>query len=188
MHPLKTLNVWGDGGVIAVKDDRIAEKLRLLRNHGLVDRNTSAGWGYNSRLDTVQAVVAHHVLGRIDKIVKYRKHIASIIDDQLYEVEGVAWAPMPAPAFATYYLYTFLAQQRDKLVAWLVQNDIEAKVHYPTPLHLQPAAEKLGYKRGAFPVAERLADTTVSLPCHEFIDTHDAVRMGTAVRDFYKDG
>ena len=186
MHPLKTLNVWGDGGVITTDDPLMNDKLRRLRNHGLLDRNTCLEWGYNSRLDTVQAVVAHHVLGRIDDIIRRRRQIAALLDSQLSGCEDIIAVPMDRRAYSTYYLYTFCATERDRLLAGLIGRGVEAKAHYPVPIHLQPAAVPLGYRAGQFPVAERLAETTISLPAHEFITDAQINEMAAMVRGFYR--
>ncbi len=186
LHPLKTLNVWGDGGVVTTDDDALAEKVRRLRNHGLVDRNTCAEFAYNSRLDTVQAVVAHHVLGRIDQIIQRRRKIAAQLDAQLRACEDVTWVPQNMRAFSTYYLYTIRAHQRGRLLDHLIERGIEAKVHYPVPIHMQPAAVALGYHPGDFPVAERLADTTLSLPAHEFVTDAQIGEMAGTIGDFYR--
>lgn len=188
LHPLKTLNVWGDGGVVTTDDGLLAEKMRRLRNHGLVDRNTCAEFAYNSRLDTVQAVVAHHVLGRIDDIIQRRRDLAARLDALLSGCEGVTWAPQNLRAFSTYYLYTICATDRDGLLENLVEHGVDAKVHYPVPIHLQEAATHLGYRKGQFPVAERLAASTISLPAHEFITDGQAAAMAWLVHHFYERG
>lgn len=185
MHPLKTLNVWGDGGVMVTHDADLAAKLKLMRNHGLVDRDTCGEWGWNSRLDTVQAVVASHVLAKIPQMVAMRRRNAMRLDALLAGCDGIDAAPMPNEAHATYYLYTFRARNRDALVKYLHAEGVDAKVHYPVPLPLQPAAQALGYKPGDFPVAEQCASETVSLPMHEFLSLDDLERMAAAVRGFY---
>lgn len=188
LHPLKTLNVWGDGGVITTDDGLLAEKVRRLRNHGLVDRNTCSEFAYNSRLDTVQAVVAHHVLGRIDEIIQRRRQIAAQLDAQLSGCEGVTWAPHNLRAFSTYYLYSILAEDRDGLLENLVEHGVDAKVHYPVPIHLQEAAAHLGYRQGQFPVTERLAASTISLPAHEFISDAQIAGMAWMIQHYYRRG
>lgn len=185
LHPLKTLNIWGDGGVIVTKDNELARMLRAMRNHGLQDRDTCAFWGWNSRLDTIQAVVARHVLTKFSTILSARIRNAARLDSLLSGIDGIEWAPLPAQAKSNYYLYTVRARNRDALVRHLNQHDIEAKVHYPVPLHLQPAARNLGYRRGDFPVAERLADETISLPAHDYLTGNDFRRMAEVIGAFY---
>lgn len=181
LHPLKTLNVWGDGGVITTRDSAFADKLRRMRNHGLIDRDRCEFWGWNSRLDTLQAVVGRHVLPKSADAIALRRANAKVLDVALSGIAGIEVAPMPASAFATYYLYTFLAKERDRLAAWLAQNGIDVKVHYPVPLHLQPAAASMGHKRGDFPMAERLSDETLTLPAHEYVTIEELKLMGDCV-------
>jgi aminotransferase EvaB len=185
LHPLKNVNVWGDGGVVTTDSDEKAELLRKMRNHGMSDRDTCEFWGYNSRLDTVQAVVASHALKGLEQRTARRRENAAKLDEML---AGIAQIAAPAARLGTepnYYLYAIHALRRDELKKYLFANGVDAKVHYPTPLHLQPAAKYLGYVRGSFPVAEWCADTTLSLPIHEFIREAQLERMANLIRAFY---
>lgn len=181
LHPLKTLNVWGDGGVVVSRDAAFADKIRKMRNHGLAGRDECEFWGWNSRLDTLQAVVGRHVLPKVTDAIAQRRANAKVLDAGLAGISGIEVAPMPAAAFATYYLYTFRAKERDRLVAWLGQHGIDVKVHYPVPLHLHPAAAMIGHKRGDFPVAEQLADETLTLPAHEYVTADELKLMSDCV-------
>jgi aminotransferase EvaB len=185
LHPLKNVNVWGDGGVITTDSDEKAELIRKMRNHGMRDRDTCEFWGYNSRLDTVQAVVASHALAGIEQRTARRRENASKLDDLLAGIRHVNLPECVIGAEPNYYLYAIRASRRDDLKAYLIDNGVDAKVHYPTPLHLQPAAQYLGYKRGDFPFAEGCADTTLSLPIHEFIREAQLERMAKLIRAFY---
>ena len=186
LHPLKNVNVWGDGGVVTTDSDQYAATVRQLRNHGMSDRNTIQRWGYNSRLDTVQAVVGLHVLARIENITACRRANAANLDRMLKDVEQIE---LPANAYHSepnYYLYTFHAEDRDGLRDYLIENGVDAKVHYPIPLHLQPAAKDLGYKAGDFPVAEWCAETTLSIPCHDYLTYQELEQMANLIRNFYR--
>ncbi len=186
MHPLKNLNVWGDGGVICTDDDAFAHKLRLIRNHGLVDRDTCEIFSYNSRLDTVQAVVAAHLLEKIEHITERRIANARYLDAALGAIAGVTVPPRDAADVKqVYHIYSLLFERRDELKAFLNRRGIDAKVHYPRPMHLQPAAAGFGYKAGDFPVAEATSASTLSLPVHEFITDQQCAEMVSAVREFY---
>lgn len=185
LHPLKNLNVWGDGGYISTNDDKLAAKLKLWRNHGLETRDKVVHYAHNSRLDTVQAVVASHVLGKLDWIIERRRHNSRLMDEALKGCEGFSAVPIPSHKFMTYYLYTGHARHRDELLAYLNERGVDAKAHYPIPMHLQPAAAYLGYKRGAFPVAEYCADSTISLPVHEYVTDEDVLYMAGLVNKFY---
>lgn len=186
LHPLKLVNIWGDGGVITCHDSLLAEKLKRLRNHGMKDRDTVIEWGYNSRLDTIQAIVAHHMLKKADSIISKRRELARTLDAALDGVAEIEWLVPLQQEFSNYYLYTFHAQRRNELLSYLISKEIDAKVHYPVPLHLQPAAKEWGYQRGDFPMAEKCAGDTITLPLHEFISSDDVFYMADTLREFYK--
>jgi dTDP-4-amino-4,6-dideoxygalactose transaminase len=186
MHPLKPLHVWGDGGAIATPNDAVADWLRLYRNHGMTNRDEIAIWGVNQRLQTVQAVVANHVLGHVDEWVDRRIAIARRIDAGLADVPEIRLPPRPAARRNAFQLYMVRADRRDALIRNLTQEGVEAKVHYPTPLHLQPAARSLGYSRGDFPVAEAQAADIVTLPGHQFLTDAEVDYMIDCVRKFYR--
>jgi aminotransferase EvaB len=185
LHPLKNVNVWGDGGVITTDSDEKAALIRALRNHGMSSRDVCEFWGYNSRLDTVQAVVASHALSGLEHRTAKRRENAENLDHMLAGIDQVELTTGPLGAEPNFYLYVVHAERRDELKTHLIENGVDAKVHYPTPLHLQPAAEYLGYKRGDFPMAEWCADTTLSLPIHEFIREAQLERMAKLIRAFY---
>ena len=188
MHPLKNLNVWGDGGFVLVKKKRDFEKLMLLRNHGLIGRNKNLIFGYNSRLDTIQAAVANEMLKKIKYITQKRISNASILDKYLSAINNVEIVERDNNSKEVFHLYEFRVKkktQRNPLVLFLKKNKIDAKIHYPVPMHLQPAAKKYGYKKGDFPNAELIADTTVSLPVHEFITKKQLKFMATTINSFF---
>ena len=170
LHPLKNLNVWGDGGMIVTKNKNIEKKLKLLRNHGLINRNEIKIFGINSRLDTVQAVVANHLLSKLKYITKKRRSNALLLDEGLKNNENIKIPNRKEKLVEVFHLYCLRANKRNKLIKFLNSKGIDAKKHYPIPMHLQTPSKKIGnYKRGDFPFAEKLCDETVSLPVHEFI-------------------
>ena len=187
-HPLKNLNVWGDGGIITTNSDEMNAKIRLLRNHGLTDRDHCEIFGYNSRLDTIQAVVANHLLAKIDSITKARIDHANYLDRGLNEVPGIKLSQRIDTIKEVFHIYSFIAENRDALAQFLRENGIDAKIHYPIPMHLQPAAQYLNYKKGDFPIAEKVANGTISLPVHEFVETKDLDFMISKVKEFYDYG
>ncbi len=186
MHPLKNLNVWGDGGVICTNDEGFANKIRLLRNHGLRDRDHCDVFAYNSRLDTVQAVVADHLLEKLPNITEKRIANAKYLDERLAGISGVMIPPRDADHIRqVYHIYSLRFARRDELQAFLEGKGIDAKVHYPIPMHLQPAAKEYDYKVGDFPVAEAISNSTLSLPVHEFITEDQLDQMIAEIKEFY---
>ena len=185
MHPLKNLNVWGDGGVIVTNSQILADKLRLLRNHGLMNRDECAMFAFNSRLDTVQAVVASHLLQKIDRITESRIANAAYYDRGLGAVPQVRIPPRDPRVKQVFHIYSVECARRDELQRFLIANGVDAKVHYPIPMHLQPAANKYGHKPGDFPRAEAVCKSVLSLPVHEFITTGQREQVVSLVREFY---
>ena len=185
MHPLKNLNVWGDGGYIVTDSDEIHEKLVLLRNHGLLNRNECQVFGYNSRLDSLQAVVANHLLNKIDLITDARINNASLYDALLSDIPQLTIPHRPENTKQVYHLYVIRAEKRDELKKFLNQEGIDAKIHYPIPMHLQPAAKQYGYTMGDFPNCESICDSVLSLPVHEFIHAEQINYVSTKIREFY---
>jgi dTDP-3-amino-2,3,6-trideoxy-4-keto-D-glucose/dTDP-3-amino-3,4,6-trideoxy-alpha-D-glucose/dTDP-2,6-dideoxy-D-kanosamine transaminase len=185
-HPLKNLNVWGDGGIITTDDDRLADRVKLLRNHGQRDRDHIEIFGHNSRLDSIQAVVAIEMLQLLDLITQCRRRNSFFLDELLLDVPGITLLPRRDNEFEVFHLYQFRAQRRDDLVVFLRDYGIDAKVHYRIPLHLQEAARELGFQKGDFPNAERAAEELVSLPVHEYIQPSDVELMAAKIRDFYE--
>ncbi|MBI4356164.1 MAG: DegT/DnrJ/EryC1/StrS family aminotransferase [Candidatus Omnitrophica bacterium] len=187
LHPLKPLNVWGDGGVAVTDDDKAAAWLRLYRNHGLRDRDHVELWGVNTRLQPVQAVVASRLMGQIPEIVATRIRNAHRLDAGLADLAGSVRVPRRPEGYReVYQLYLISVERRDALLAFLTKQGIEAKVHYPVPLHLQEAAATLGYRRGDFPVCERQADEVLTLPAHQHLTARQIDYIIEAIHAFYR--
>jgi len=187
MHPLKNLNVWGDGGFIITNNKKLAQRLYLIRNHGLKDRNTCLEFSYNSRLDTIQAAVANYKIKyKLNKITNKRISNAKKLDKLLKNIKEVKTVERLSHLKEVFHLYQINVKNRDKLMNFLIKHGIDAKVHYPIPIHLQPAAKFLKYSVGDFPVAERIAKSTLSLPVHEYIKEKDLVKIAKFIKKFYK--
>ena len=186
MHPLKNLNVWGDGGFIITNNKTLYQELTLLRNHGLLNRNTCKVFGYNSRLDTIQATIANYKLkNKLNNITSKRIKNALFLDKLLSKNKNIKTVKRYSYLKEVFHLYQINVKERDNLQKYLIKNSIDAKVHYPTPIHLQPAAKYLKYKKGDFPIAEKLAKTSLSLPVHEFITTRDIKKIAFLINRFY---
>jgi dTDP-4-amino-4,6-dideoxygalactose transaminase len=186
LHPLKNLNVWGDGGMIVCGSAALAEKLRLYRNHGLLNRDEVALFGCNSRLDSLQAVVGNRLIRQVEWITEQRIASARRYDEALRELGEFISIPRRRPGVKhVYHLYMVRAQRRDQLFQYLKENGVEAKIHYPVPVHLQAAARPFGYHEGDFPVCERDSRTVISLPCHQHLTGDEIDYVCEKVRSFY---
>ena len=186
LHPLKFLNVWGDGGVMTTNDPDIAKRISLLRNHGLQSRDVVVSLGVNSRLDTVQAVVALHVLGQADWIANQRRMNAAFYDQALAGIEQIRIPPRDARVLHSYVTYQVLVERRDALLAHCAARAIECKVHYPIPLYCQQGLRHLGYNRGDFPVTDLHADTTITLPVHQYLTRDQLSFVVDSIAQFYR--
>lgn len=185
-HPLKNLNVWGDGGIITTNSDEIANKLKLMRNHGLKGRDECVLFSYNSRLDTIQAVVADHILTtKLNHITNSRIRNANYLDNALKAISEIIIPKRENDIKQVYHLYSIRCENRDALKNYLIENGVDAKVHYPIPMHLQPAAKSYQYQRGDFPKTEAICMQILSLPVHEFISQDDLDYMINLIQEFY---
>ena len=185
LHPLKNLNIWGDGGVIVTRSAELADKLRLFRNHGMATRDEIAFWSHNCRLDTLQAVVANRLLGQVEAITAQRIANARRYDDALADVAQIRIPPRPANVRQVYHTYVLRVQDRDRLYRQLLSQGVEAKIHYPIPLHLQKAAQHLGYREGDFPVCEADCRTILTLPVHQHLKPAQIEFTIDCLRKFY---
>lgn len=186
MHPLKPLNVWGDGGIVVTDDDDIADWLRLYRNHGLSDRDHITFWGVNERLQPMQAVIANRLLDTIEDLVETRIENARLLDEGLKDLNDfIRFPTRPLEYREVYQLYIATATRRDALLKHLLSKNIECRVHYPIPLHLQSAAKALGYTAGSFPVSERQASEIITLPAHQHITREQIHYVVGCIREFY---
>jgi dTDP-4-amino-4,6-dideoxygalactose transaminase len=183
-HPLKNLNAAGDAGFVLTQDAAVAERIRGLRNHGFRDRDTALRFGFVSRMDTLQAAVLRVRLPRVAGVVARRRANAARYDALLDRAN--VFVPSDSPQmFNTYHLYVVQVERRDELQASLSARGIATKVHYPLPIHLQPAAAHLGYARGSLPVTERQADRILSIPINQFLAPDDIAYVAAAINEFY---
>jgi dTDP-4-amino-4,6-dideoxygalactose transaminase len=187
LHPLKNLNVWGDAGVIVTRSGELDRNLRLFRNHGLSNRDEVEFFGHNSRLDSLQAVVGNRLIAQTGFITSQKIANAGRLDEGLSDLaEFVEIPPRPPHVKHVYHLYIVRVKRRDELLAYLKANDIDARVHYPIPVHLQKAAAYLGYKQGDFPTAENDSKVSITLPAHQHLTEAEMEYMLERVHAFYQ--
>lgn len=186
MHPLKIINVWGDAGIVVTNDPEMDRLCRLLRNHGLKNRDEMVMLGYNSRLDSTQAVIGKWILKQIDWIVEQRARNAAYYDAGLKDVAGIRVPPRNPRSKNVYLLYMIFAERREELLQYCLKSGIEAKVHYPVPIYLQEALGFLGHRRGDFPVTDRHAETVISFPVDQHLTRAEMDHVIDTVRRFYR--
>lgn len=181
-YPGKNLGAYGDGGAVTTNDPEIAEKIRLLRNIGQKVKYFHEVKGFNNRLDTMQAAVLGVKLPHLDDWNASRRRAAATYSDLLADL------PIITPTTADYaehifHLYVVRVDGREALMEDLKKAGIATGLHYPIPIHLQPAYEELGYKQGDFPITEAYAETIVSLPIFPELDDEKVAYVANAVRE-----
>lgn len=184
LHPLKVLNGCGDGGMIVTNDPAFYEHVKRYRNHGLVGRNNISYFGCNSRLDTVQAVFLNHLIHETRGATEMRRANAGYYDRELSKIEGVHVTKRSSDSKSCYHLYFIEvgSEIRNALVEHLVEDEIEARVHYPIPL--QGALTVTGHGREQFPKAFAQSDRIVTLPVHEHLNKEQLDHVIQSVQDF----
>jgi dTDP-4-amino-4,6-dideoxygalactose transaminase len=164
-YPGKNLGAYGDAGGVVSNDQKLMERLRIIANHGSVTKYTHECEGVNSRLDALQAAILRVKLRRLDEWNAQRRQHAAYYVEQLKESQLTPVAIHP-DAEPVWHLFVVRTQGRDELQKRLAEAGIVTGIHYPTPLHLQPAYAYLNIPRGALPVTERVANEIVSLPMY----------------------
>jgi dTDP-4-amino-4,6-dideoxygalactose transaminase len=179
-YPSKNLFAFGDGGLIAVTDEELGERIRLLRFHGSRDKVDFQLVGYNSRLDEIQAAILRVLLRRLEVWTQLRRDAAACYAE--LGLGELCELPADEPGHV-YYLYVCRSPERDRICAALRAAEIGTATYYVTPLHLQPALRFLGYEPGSLPETERLAQENFSVPMWAGLDAKTQERVVGVVRE-----
>jgi dTDP-4-amino-4,6-dideoxygalactose transaminase len=163
-YPGKNLGAYGDAGAVITDDDELARRVRLLGSHGSPAKYQHTQIGFNSRLDTLQAVVLRAKLRRLRRWNEERQAAAAVYDELLGGRPGLRLPVTSAGNTHVWHLYVVRVRERDEVLDELHAEGVGAGVHYPVPVHLTEAMGPLGYERGSFPVSERAAQEILSLP------------------------
>ncbi len=183
LHPLKNLHAFGDGGMITTDDKVLYEQLLQLRNHGLRNRQDCDFWSTNSRLDEIQAALLSVQLAHLDRRTDERRRLAFRYNSLLRPFVTV---PEEGPGeTCVYQTYMIQAERREELKNFLNENGVQASVHYPTPIPLQPAAKSLGYGPADFPVALKVVSRILSLPLYPGMTEKHQDRVVELIKEFY---
>jgi len=181
--PTKNLSALGDAGMILTNDDGLNERLRAFRVHGASQKYHHEFLGYNDRLDAIQAAFLKIKLQYLDSWNEKRRQIAKEYDKALKDFVHI---PFIHPENETiYHQYTIRTPKRDGLRQHLTDKGIGSAIHYPIPLHLQPAFRYLGYKEGDFPMAESAAREVVSLPIHHTLTDEEVDYIISAIKEYF---
>lgn len=163
-YPGKNLGAVGDGGAVVTKNAKWARTLKAMRNIGQFEKYHHEIVGYNSRLDTIQAAVLSIKLKHLERWNSRRREIAGMYNARLKGISGITLPAEESGKLVNYHLYVIRTNKRDGLVEYLSKKGVVTGIHYPIPVHLQPALNFLNYKKGDFPVSEKIAAEVLSLP------------------------
>lgn len=184
-HPLKNLNACGDGGFLVTNEKKTYLSALKMRNHGLESRNIVNNFGFLSRMDSLQASILNFRLKNLKKVIKARRSNARFyfkhIDKNFYKLPYEKKSE-----FNTYHTFVIKTKLRDKLKKYLNSKGIGTAIHYPVPIHLQPAAKYLNYKRGQFPNAEKQAKEILTLPIHQHLSKKNLEKITFYLNNFAK--
>ena len=179
-YPGKNLGAYGDGGAIVTNNEALAKRLRLMRNYGQREKNIHLLKGLNRRLDTLQSAILRVKLRHLDDWNARRDQHARSYASLLSE-SGLVLPQVDAGMEPVWHLYVVRSRQRDTLRAHLQNREVMTGIHYPTPIHLQPAYADAGYRRGDFPVSERLSSEILSLPMYAELTPELMRRVAEAI-------
>lgn len=185
--PSKNLGAYGDGGMVVTKNKKLAEQIRLLKNHGssAKEKYLHLVIGTNSRLDSLQAAVLRIKLKHLASWSKARREKAAYYNVKLAGIVQVRTPEIPDREEHIFHQYTIRVPRRDALRSFLLKEGIPTMVYYPIPLHLQPALSYLKHKRGDFPEAERASKEVISLPLYPEISRKDQDLVAGSIRKFF---
>jgi dTDP-4-amino-4,6-dideoxygalactose transaminase len=183
-HPLKNLNACGDGGFLVTDDDEIANKIKLLRTHGMIDRNTVKHFGYVSRMDSLQAAILNYRIDKLHLVTEKRRKNADLYY-QLLDRNKVFIPNQRDVEYNTFHTFVIQVEKRDKLKEYLAGAGIETGIHYPIPIHLQPASVSLGYNEGDFVVTEKQAKSILTLPVNQYLQENEIEYICQTVNSFF---
>ena len=186
MHPLKSLNVMGDGGMVVTDDDEVASWMKKYRNHGMIDRDHIEFWGVNMRLQPLQAIVAQYGLKKLKNTIDIRNKNAKILDDGLSNLKSyVDLPPRIENNIETFALYMACFEKRDDLKSFLEKSDIEVKIHYPVPLHKQIAGLNCTYDLQNLKNVDKQSNTLLTIPVHQFLTDQNMHFVLNKIFKFY---
>ncbi len=184
-HPLKNLNACGDSGFLVTDDKKIASQVKLMRNHGLADRNTVQLFGYVSRMDALQAAILSFRIDKLDNVTNLRRQNAQLYA-QLLDSSHVFFPKEQLTESNTYHTFVIQVDRRDDLKKYLEEAGVETSIHYPVPIHLQPASKYLEHGAGSFPVTERQANRILTLPVNQYLAKEQISKISHLVNGFYE--
>lgn len=191
-YPGKNLGAYGEGGAVTTHNDEVAKKVKMLRDHGAVQKYNHEMLGHNYRMEGIQGAVLGVKLKHLNKWTDGRRYAAKKYNELLKDCSGITLPKEMSYAKHVYHLFVVQVndggiKRRDELVKFLGDNGISTGLHYPIPLHQQPCFNDLGYKKGDFPVTEKLAETGLSLPMYPELTVEQIGYVCDKVKSFFQE-
>jgi len=183
-YPGKNLGACGEAGAVTTNDPELAQRVRIIRDHGQNKKYHHLIEGYNGRLDALQAAILRIKLPHLKQWNEKRRKVAEIYNELLKGAQ-VKTPIEPRWSQGIYHLYVVRLERRDEVQKYLAQRDIQTGLHYPVPLHLQEAYLNMGYHEGDFPVTEQLAREILSLPMYPQLERAQQTAVADALQQFY---
>tara|TARA_X000000368_G_scaffold79652_1_gene59648 strand:- start:1952 stop:3052 length:1101 start_codon:yes stop_codon:yes gene_type:complete len=184
-HPLKNLNALGDSGYLTTNSGRIAKLILDLRNHGMTNRNIVRNFGYVSRMDNLQAGILNFRLERLKNVVLRRRKNVKLYLKNLNQ--KFVYIPQETKKeYNTYHTFVIQVSKRDDLKKYLKKNGVETAIHYPTPIHLQPAYKKLKFGKNYLPETLKQSKKIITLPIHQFLQKKEIIKICKLINKFYE--
>jgi UDP-2-acetamido-2-deoxy-ribo-hexuluronate aminotransferase len=184
--PSKNLGCFGDGGVIFTNDAALAEKIKMMANHGQRIKYHHDVIGVNSRLDTLQAAILLVKLKYLNEYESSRRAVADFYDKALTEIPHVKTPFRAKNSSHVFHQYTLQVERRDELKRYLEEKGIPTMIYYPVPLHFQKAYRRDGFGQGSFPVTEKLSEIVISLPIHTEMKPAEMEHIISSIKNFYR--
>jgi UDP-2-acetamido-2-deoxy-ribo-hexuluronate aminotransferase len=183
--PSKNLGCFGDGGAIFTNDPTLAEKIKMMANHGQRIKYHHDVIGVNSRLDTMQAAILLVKLKYLNEYESSRRVAADFYDNTLTGTPQVKTPFRAKNSTHVFHQYTLQVERRDELKKYLEEKGIPTMIYYPVPLHFQKAYRRGGFAEGSFPVTEKLSESVISLPIHTEMKTEELKHITSSIKNFY---
>jgi dTDP-4-amino-4,6-dideoxygalactose transaminase len=187
-YPAKNLGAFGDAGALVTSDEQLATRVRALREHGQREKYRHELEGYTARLDTIQALVLRRKLSFLESWNEERRRVARLYSERLSGLGDLRLPPVPAGSHPVWHLYVIRTRDPDRLAGFLAECGIGTGRHYPEPPHLCAAYERLGFSRGAFPVAEAVASEALSLPLFPGMTEEQIDGVTSAIAAYFRGG
>jgi dTDP-4-amino-4,6-dideoxygalactose transaminase len=185
-YPGKNLGALGDAGAITMNDEALADQIRVLRNYGSEKKYFNSVIGYNMRMDEMQAAFLQVKLKYLHRWNTERQQVAKWYSEELAGLPNLILPVLAAGCTHVYHLYVIRTVERDALQAYLQAEGIGTMIHYPVPPHLQEAYSSGGFRRGQFPIAEKIADTCLSLPVYPGMSEENVRFISDKIRNFFR--